>query len=139
MKRFIAAILLLAAILSVGSAAFAQTDDEAEICKIALSHSNVTDAKCIIFERTAVVAVKTEKFVAKSQYQRFVEEFSTQIKQKFQLSHVFVSRSPKVMKQIEALARLDGEQRDAAIQQLIDDLAHFHPIVPIDFARRTFN
>ena len=92
---------------------------------------------CLIYERTAVVAVKTEKFSTKSEYDKYVNGLTSQIKSEYEVDHVFVTRNPKIMKQIEELSKLDGEQRDEAIKQIIEEVMRFRPIRRIDIPKIT--
>ena len=41
------------------------------------------------------------------------------------------------MKQIEELSKLDGEQRDEAIKQIIEEVMRFRPIRRIDIPKIT--
>lgn len=128
MKKFVIALLLVATIaLSVGQLAFASSHCEEKICEIAKANEKVTDAKCVIYERTAVVAIKTEQFTTKSQYEQYVKELVEKAKEECNVEHVYVTRNPKVMKQIEELSKLDGQQREEAIQRLIENtMRHKH-------------
>lgn len=124
MKKLVLALLVVLTIaLSVAPIAVATTCEE-EICEIAKQNKKVTDAKCIVYERCCIVAIKTEKFTTKSQYDKYLEEVTNVIKEKFEVDHVFVTRNPKVMKQIETLSELDENERDDAIRQLIEDVLH---------------
>ena len=135
MKKFVFALLLVATIaLSISQLAFASTECEQKICQLATSNEKVTDAKCIVYERTTVVAIKTEQFTTKTDYQNYVKELEEKIKSECEVDNVFVTRNPKVMKQIEALSKLDEQQRNDAIQKLIEEVSnrkpHIKPLLP---------
>ena len=135
MKKLLLALLLIATItLCVGQLAFADTQCEQKICELAKKNDKVTDAKCIVYERNCVVAIKTEQFTQKSEYEKYVKELVENVKAECDVDHVFVTRNPKIMKQIEELAKLDEQQRDEAIQQLIQDIVrhkpHLKPMLP---------
>lgn len=138
MKKFIIALLLVATIaLSVGQLAFASSHCEEKICELAKANEKVTDAKCIIYDRTAVVAIKTEQFTTKSQYEKYVKELVDKVKEECEVEHVFVTRNPKVMKEIEELSKLDGQQREEAIQKLIERVMRHKPERKIAIPKKT--
>lgn len=128
MKKIVVMLLLaITAALAVSQLAFAETDCEKRICELATTSEKVTEAKCVIFERTALVAIKTEKFTAKSEYDKYLKELIDNVKSECEIDHVFVTRNPKVMKQIENLSKMSEEQRDEAIQKLIDEVMRHKP------------
>ena len=135
MKKLLLAILLVATVaLTFGQVVFAETATEQKICQLAKSDDKVTDAKCVVYERACVVAIKTEKFTSKSQYDEYVDGLREKIKEECEVDHVFVTRNPKVMKQIEELNKLDSDKRDEAIQKLLEEVVqrkpHVRPMIP---------
>ena len=59
MKKLILVTLLTVIVaLTVGQAAFAETV-ETQICEIAKQNEKVLDAKCIVYQRACLVAIKT--------------------------------------------------------------------------------
>ena len=140
MKKIFAIVLTVLCIaLSVTTVAFAQTDLEQKICELANQNEKVKDVKCIVYERSAIIALKTEKFGTKNEYDLFVKTLINQVKTECEAEHVFVTRNPKIMKQIEELSALNEEQRDAAIQKLIEELSHRRPMHKIDIPKITFD
>lgn len=128
MKNLLLALLIIVAVaLSIGQLAFAETECEQKICELAKTNEKVKEAKCIVYERDCVVAIKTEQFTQKSDYETYVKELVEKIKAECNVEHVIVTRNPKVMKQIEQLSKLDEQQRDIAIQKIIDEVAHHKP------------
>lgn len=124
MKKVIIAVLVMVTLaLSVAQIAAATTLED-QICEIATQNAKVTEAKCIVYECCCIIAIKTEKFTTKSQYDNYLEDITNTIKEKFDVEHVFVTRNPKVMKQIENLSTLNEDERDDAIKQLIEDVLH---------------
>ena len=105
--------------LSIGQMAFAQTCEE-KICKLATENEKVTEAECIIYQRCCLLAIKTEKFTTKSEYDSYVKELTEKIKNEFQVDHVIVTRNPKIMMKIKAIAAKPEAERNAAIEELID-------------------
>ena len=140
MKKLLLGLLVIATVvLSIGQLAFAETACEQKICGLATAHEKVKDAKCIVYERNCIVAIKTEQFTQKSDYDKYVQELVEKIKAECEVEHVFVTRNPKVMKQIEELSKLDGQQRETKLQKLIDDVAHHkHHKTPL-LPKMTFN
>lgn len=131
-KTIVVMLAVLALTLAVAPAAFAQTACEARICELAQANEKVTKAQCLVFERTAVVAIKTEKFSTKSDYETYVKEFVASVKSECEVDHVFVTRNPKIMKQIAELSKLDDEQREEAIQKILDGIEKFRPFDKIN-------
>ena len=120
MKKLVLLTLLTIILsLTVGQLAFAETCEE-KVCKMATENEKVTEAQCVIYERCCVVAIKTEKFTSKSQYDEYVKELTEKIKTDCEVDHVFVTRNPKVMIQIKALAEKSETEREQAIKQLLD-------------------
>ena len=140
MKKILLALLIVAALaLSVGQLAFAETECEQKICEMAKAHEKVKDAKCVVFERNCIVAVRTEQFTQKSDYVTYVKELVEKIKTECEMEHVFVTRNPKVMKQIEELSNLNESERDAAIQKLILEVVKHKPHIKPLLPKITFN
>ena len=133
-KLLLVLIIIAAAALSVGQLAFAETCCEQKICELAKSNEKVKDAKCIIYEGNCVIAIKTEQFTQKSEYEKYVKELVEKAKAECELDHVFVTRNPKVMKQIEELSKLSDTEREQAIQKLIEQVIrhkpHIKPMLP---------
>ncbi len=136
-KTLLILLTFLILALSAAPIAFAQTDCEAKICKMATENGKVKEAKCVVYQRTAIVAVKTENFTAQSQYKAYVNDLTEKIKSQCEVDHVFVTRNPKIMKQIEELSQTDEKDRDEAIQKLIEELTQFRPIRRIDLPKIT--
>ena len=135
MKKFLLALLIITTIaLSVAHLACAEMTCEQKICELAKANEKVKDAKCIVYERNCVVAIKTEQFTQKSDYDTYVKELVEKVKTDCEVERVFVTRNPKVMKQIEQLEKLDEQQRNEAIQKLIDEVVrhkpHVRPMLP---------
>ena len=120
MKRLVLLTLLTIILtLSIGQLAFAETCEE-KICKMATENEKVAEAQCVIYERCCVVAIKTEKFTSKNEYDKFVDELTEKIKADCEVDHVFVTRNPKVMIKIKALAEKSQTEREQAIKELLD-------------------
>ena len=128
MKKLLLVILLAATVaLCFGQVAFAATATEQKICELATANDKVTNAECVVYERACIVAIKTKKFTSKSEYDEYVNELRDKIKAECEVDHVIVTRSPKVMKEIVELNKLDGEKRDEAIQKLIEEIKQHRP------------
>ncbi|MCH5157087.1 MAG: YhcN/YlaJ family sporulation lipoprotein [Clostridiales bacterium] len=135
MKKFLLTLLIMAVLaLSIGQLAFAETDCEQKICQMAKSNEKVKEAKCIVYEGNCIVAVRTEQFTQRSEYETYVKQLVENIKAECGVERVFVTRNPRVMKQIEELSKMDEQQRDEAIRKLIDEVIrhkpHIRPIAP---------
>lgn len=121
MKKIIAIVglcIMLACCITVG-AAFAKTSEE-RITELAKQHDKVVEAQCVVYNRTCLIALKTEKFSTKSDYDKFVEELRQKIENECEIDLVFVTRSPKAMHAITQLNKLDETERKEAIEKLIE-------------------
>ena len=138
MKKFILlTLLVLILALSIGQVAFAESYEE-KICKMATENEKVTEAQCVIYERCCVVAIKTEKFTTKSEYDKYLKELTEKIKSECEVDHVFVTRNPKVMAEIKNLASKSQTERDEAIKRLLEKETHKHkPDDRLVFPKRT--
>lgn len=140
MKKILLALLLVATVaLSVGQLAFAETHCEQKICELAKSNEKVKEAKCIIYERNCVVAIRTEQFAQKSDYDKYVKELIEKAKAECELDHVYVTRNPKVMKQIEELTNLNEKQREEAIQKLLEEVVRHKPHKKPTLPKKSFS
>ncbi|MCH5159637.1 MAG: YhcN/YlaJ family sporulation lipoprotein [Clostridiales bacterium] len=118
-KLLLLTLLTIVLALTIGQTAFAETCEE-KICKLATENEKVTEARCAIYERCCIVAIKTQKFTSKNEYDKFVEELTEKIKADCEVDHVFVTRNPKVMVQITKLADISESEREEAIKKLLD-------------------
>ncbi len=135
-KMMIATLAVLTLALTIIPIAAAQTVCEEKICSMAKECENVKEAKCLVYQRIAIVAIKTEKFTTQTQYNEYVDELSKRVKTECEIDRIFVTRNPKVMKEIERLSALDETERDSAIQKLLDDMLN-HPIRKINIPKLT--
>ena len=135
MKRVFAIILLAALLACCATAvAYAQTNEEyAE--ELATQHEKVKEAECVIYKRACVIAIKTEKFTTKTEYDAYVDNLVEQIKTDCEVDYVYVSRSPKLMSKLVELNKMDEDERAKAIEELIQKQLEKHengpkPIMP---------
>ena len=136
-KLVLLALLTVILTLSIGQIAYAETCEE-KICKIATENEKVIEAECVIYERCCVVAIKTEKFTSKNEYDSFVKQLTEKIKEQCEVDHVIVTRNPKIMVQIKALAEKPAEEREQAIKELLDrEIARRNPGHKIILPKRT--
>lgn len=129
MKKVIIIGLLIMTLtmLFVSAYAFAETTEQ-QICSIAMQNEKVKAAKCLVYERNCVIAIKTEKFTTKTEYEQYLKKLTDEIKTKFEIDNVCVTRNPKIMKKIEMLEKLDEDKRNKLIQEIIDrELNKEHP------------
>ena len=136
-KLVLLTVLTVMLVLTVGQVALAETCEE-KICKLATLNEKVTEAQCVIYERNCVVAIKTEKFTSKNEYDQYVNELAEKIKSECEVDHVFVSRNPKVMAQIKKLADKSQTEREEAIKELLDkEMFRHRPDHKFVFPKRT--
>ena len=137
-KLILFALLTVILALSIGQVAFAETCCEEKICKLATENDKVTEAQCVIYERCCIVAIKTEKFTSKNEYEEYVKELTEKVKAECEVDHVFVTRNPKVMTQIQHLANKTEAEREEIIKQLLDKEMYRHkPDHKFVFPKRT--
>lgn len=120
MKKIVTVIILLTVLLACCTAvsAFATTSEE-YVKELATQHDKVLSAECVIYKRACVVAIKTEKFTTKSEYDSYVDSLVEQIKTDCEVDYVYVSRSPKLMSKLVELNKLSDADRTKAIEDLI--------------------
>ena len=140
MKKIILAIVIIATLCTAFTAtcAVGQTAEE-KICEIAKSNDKILEAKCIVYQRNCLVAIKTEKFVTRSEYDLYLANVRQQVTSECEIDNVYVTRSPKVMKKLSELEKLNDKQRQQAIQEIIEKelnkgLPHIKDIMPRCFA-----
>ena len=129
MKKILLSIvtLTLAIAVLVPTAAYASTKQETEICNFVTKQEKVTDAKCVIGENICIIAIKTEKFVNKTEYDQFKENLKQQLEDKYDFDHIIVTRSPKAMHAISEISKLSDAEREQAIKDFIDTLLSQRP------------
>lgn len=118
MKKIITVLLLTLLLAFMGTVAYAETAEK-QIAELAMSNEKVVKAECVIYRRNCVIAVQTEKFSTRSEYERYRGELVQNVKARFELDNVYVTRNPKAMAQIEQLAALSEEERNEKIEELI--------------------
>lgn len=122
MKKFVTFLTILLLALAVAPTLAVATTTEQKICDIALQNDKIKRAKCVVYERSCIVAIQTEKFANKTEYCNFVEGFENQVKENYQIDNVFVTRNPKVMSRLDKLDKLDDTQKRAEIQKLVEHI-----------------
>ncbi len=123
-KICLAFVLILAMAVLVPVAAQAATDQETKICALVKEKDKIVDAQCVVYERNCVIAIKTEKFTSKTNYDEFRTKLEREIAEKFDLDKVLITRSPKVMHTITQLEKMSDAEREATIQKFLDKLFH---------------
>lgn len=119
MKKILAILLLtLTLLVSVSAVAYAETAEE-KANSLAQSNNKIVNSQCVIYKRVCVMALQTKDFNAKSDYDAFVDELTSQIKKDCQVDFVFVTRSPKIMNKIAELNKMDEADRAKAIEEII--------------------
>ena len=138
MKKFVLLTLLTIILaLTIGQTALAETCEE-KICKLATANEKITEAQCVIYERNCIVAIKTEKFTSKNEYDQYVTELTKNIKSECEIDHVFVSRNPRIMAQIKKLADKSQTEREELIKGLLDkEIFRHKPDHKFVFPKRT--
>lgn len=136
MKKILAVIMLAALLVCCASVtALAQTTED-YIEELATQHEKVTAAECVIYKRACAIAIKTEKFTTKTEYDKYLDDLIVKIKDDCEIDYVYVSRSPKMMSKLIELNKMDADERNKAIEDLIQkqlengNNGHPKPIMP---------
>lgn len=119
MKKILTVIILALAFVLMGTAAYA-LDVETQIAEMATKNEKVIKAECIVYQRTCVVAIKTEKFSTKTEYETYRQNLIKTIKDNYEVDNVIVTRNPKVMAEIERLRNLSEEERSKEIEKILE-------------------
>lgn len=133
MKKFLA-ILVVACCLYAATATFvatASTDVELSVAEIAKKDQRVVAAIAVVECRTCVVALQTKGFATRSSYNEFAQTLSEEIKEKFEIDNVYISRSPKVMMIARQIANADKTERQQIIERLLKQLANCPTTLPM--------
>ncbi len=121
MRKFLFAIALLLTITAVlPCMANAANKTENEIAQLVKNKEKICDAKCVVYENACVVAIKTEKFLSKNEYDKFKEQLAAELCKKFNLSAIVVTRSPKAMHAISEIEKMSEKEREIAIEKFVD-------------------
>lgn len=131
MKKLVTFLVILLLVLAVVPTLAIATTTEQEICDIVLKNDKIKKAKCVVYERSCIVAIQTEKFANKTEYCNFVTDFENQVREKYQIDNVFVTRNPKVMNRLDKLDTLDDTQKQAEIQKLVEHLLNKPTPLPV--------
>lgn len=116
--------LLVAVLVLVPVAANASTDTETQICEYVKNKDKVSKAQCVIYEHNCIVAIKTEKFTSKSDYDTFKKQLEKEIAEKFELDKVLITRNPAAMHAITQIVKLSDEERDEALERFFEEEFH---------------
>ena len=122
MKKLVIYLALAMLVLAIVPSMAMATTTENEIANLAMQNPKVVKAKCVVYERNCLVAIQTEKFQSKTEYCQFVEQFEGQVKAKYQIDNILVTRNPKVMSKLDHLEKLSDSERNAEVQKLIEYL-----------------
>ena len=122
MKNFVIYLALAMVVLAIVPTMAMATTTEKEIADLAMQNEKVVKAKCVVYERNCLVAIQTEKFQSRTEYCNFVEQFENQVKSKYQIDNIKVTRNPKVMSKLDHFEKLGDAERTEQIQKLIEYL-----------------
>lgn len=121
MKKVLFAVVLsvLLLVLALPIYACAETTQESEINKLVCEKEKVLDAKSVVYNGYCVLAIKTEKFVSKSDYEAFKGSLKRELENKFKVE-VVITRSPKAMHFISDISELPEAERENAAKKFIE-------------------
>lgn len=127
MKKIITVVLLVLLLAFTASVAYAQ-ETETQITELAKANEKVIKAVCIVYQRNCIVAIQTEKFATRSEYDAYRKNLTEQIKKNYQIDNVYITRNPKIMAKMEQLSVLSEDERNKAIEEIINnELRRFKP------------
>ena len=97
MKKIILAIVIIATLCTAFTAtcAVGQTAEE-KICEIAKSNDKILEAKCIVYQRNCLVAIKTEKFVTRSEYDLYLANVRQQVTSECEMTTYTLRAVPRL-------------------------------------------
>ena len=139
MKKLVIYLALAMLVLAIVPSMAMATTTENEIANLAMQNPKVVKAKCVVYERNCLVAIQTEKFQSKTEYCKFVEQFENQVKAKYQIDNILVTRNPKVMIKLDHFEKLSETERNAEIQKLIEYLLNKPTPLPMRPAKPPFD
>ena len=120
MKKLVIYIVLAILVLAILPTFAMATTTEQQICNIVMQNAKIKKAKCIVHERTCIVAIQAEKFTNKTEYCNYVSDVELQIKEKCQIDNVMITRNPKVMNKLDMFDKLDDTTKQERIKELIE-------------------
>ncbi|MCM1043136.1 MAG: YhcN/YlaJ family sporulation lipoprotein [Corallococcus sp.] len=124
-KFFLACLALLTLSLFVIPSAYAMTKTEQQIADDVKNMDNVKDAVVVIYGDKCVIALRTQKVIKKSQCNEIKNAVrETALKADGKLNDIFVTCNVKVFVEAEKIAQMDENQRQQAIETLLDRLAN---------------
>lgn len=123
-------VLVVVALVPV--AAYASEKQEKQVSDFVTKQDKVLAAKTLVYDNNCVVAIKTEKFLNKTEYDQFKENLIKKLSDKFDFEYIIVTRSPKAMHAIEEISKLSSSEREAAVKKFLEMLSSRHPTTPIE-------
>ncbi len=125
LKKLLLTVALVLAIMAIAPTfAFADTNQSQQIVDIVKQNEKVLDAKCVVYQRNCVIALKTEKFVSKAEYDEFKTEIEKTVTEKFNVDKVYVTRNPRIMHAIEKFEMLPENEKQEFIENILDKLTN---------------
>lgn len=120
--KLLLSLMLILSFVIIPNMALATSDLETEIANYIAEQENIVDVKCVVYMRTCVVAIRTEKLTSKRQYDDLKHTLEKELMKKFDIDRAFVTRSPKAMHLIKSFSDMTEEQRHAAISKYIESI-----------------
>ena len=121
MKKIILSLVLLMTVVAMLPVlANAETTQEQEISKFVSKQNKIAEAKCVVYQRNCVVAIKAEKFVSKAEYDNFKQTVRQEICKKFNLDNVLITRNPRAMHAIGEISKLSEQEREEAVRKFVE-------------------
>ncbi len=120
MKKLLLSVLLLVFAVSMSTTVCFATNVENEIITLTKKNEKVTDAQCIVYENNCVVAIKTEKFTSKKEYDTFKKTLENELCDKFNFDRVIITANPKAMQAINRISELSESEREDAIKKFVE-------------------
>ena len=130
MKKFVIYLALAMVILAILPTMAMASTTEKEIADLAMQNEKVKKATCVIYERNCLVAIQTEKFQNRTEYCEFLQKFEEQVKEKYPIDNILVTRNPKVMSKLAHFEKLDETAKREAVQKLIEHLLNKPTTLP---------
>ena len=127
MKKAILSILtVILAVVALAPVAAYATTQETDVCDFVKEQDKIVDAKCLVYENNCIVAIKTEKFLNKTEYDKFKEDLKQKLEDEFDFDHIVITRSPKLMHAVEEISKMSEKEREQAVKEFFENIKNNH-------------
>lgn len=120
MKKILIPVLLIIFAMTIMTSVCYASNNENEIVNLAKQNEKVKEANCVIYENNCILALKTEKFLSRSEYDAFKIALEKTICEKYNFQHVVVTANPRAMQAINKISELSDSEREEALKKFVE-------------------